>query len=99
MAREIRYLPAARRDVLDLLDYIQRDNPNATARFVNLIDDRLSLLARFPDLGYEVKDERLRRFGYRMLVVEDHVAFYVVKENAVEIRRVIHGSRRYEFLI
>lgn len=99
MDREVRYLPAARRDMLDILDYIQRDSPGAAERFVGLIDDRISLLGRFPEMGREIKDERLRRLGYRILVIEDYVAFYVIKESAVEIRRVMHGGRRYEFLV
>lgn len=99
MDREIRYLPAARRDLLDLLDYIRRDNPGAAARFVDLVEERISLLARFPEMGREVRDERLRGSGYRMLVVEDYLVFYVLRENTVEIRRVIHGSRRYDFLL
>ncbi len=99
MEKEVRYLPAARRDLLDILDYIQRDSPAAAARFVDLIDERLALLARFPEMGRQAKDERLARFGYRVLVAEEYLVFYVVKERTVEIRRIIHGRRRYEFLL
>lgn len=97
MDREVRYLPAARRDLLEILDYIQKDNPAAATRFIDLVDERVSRLGRFPEMGREIKDERLRRLGYRMLVVENYLAF-VVRDDAVEIRRVIHGARRYEFL-
>jgi len=33
------------------------------------------------------------------LVVDKYLVFYVVKSKTVQIRRVIHGARQYEFLI
>ena len=36
---------------------------------------------------------------YVFCFVDDYLVFYVVKEKEVEIRRIIHGRRRYEFLI
>jgi hypothetical protein len=36
--------------------------------------------------------------GYRMLVVDKYLVFYVVKK-IIQIRRVIHGARRYSFLL
>lgn len=100
MDGEVRYLPVARRDMLDILDYIRRDSRSAAGRFVDIFDDRISLLARFPKMGREIKkDERLSRLGYRKLLIEDCIVLYVIKESAVEIRRVIHGSPRYEFLM
>jgi plasmid stabilization system protein ParE len=38
-------------------------------------------------------------FGYRMLVIGNYLAFYVIRGNIIEIRRVIHGSRKYSFLM
>jgi hypothetical protein len=37
--------------------------------------------------------------GYRMLVVDKYLVFYVVKKKIIQIRRVIHGARRYSFLL
>jgi toxin ParE1/3/4 len=33
-----------------------------------------------------------------MLVVGNYVVFYVVFGGVVEIRRILHGKRRYDFL-
>jgi len=33
------------------------------------------------------------------LVIGNYLVFYVIKGKTVEIRRILHGQRRYDFLI
>jgi len=58
-----------------------------------------SHLASNPFLGVIPKDERLKKLGYRMLIVDKYLVFFVVKTKTVQIRRIIHGARRYGFLL
>ncbi|HMF30099.1 MAG TPA: type II toxin-antitoxin system RelE/ParE family toxin [Candidatus Lokiarchaeia archaeon] len=95
----IEYLPIAQEDLNDIIDYIQKDNPDAAKSFADRLDKAVSNLARFPKSGHVPNDERLQNLGYRMLVIDKYLVFYFIKENLVEIRRIIHGSRRYSFLL
>jgi len=95
----IEYLPVAEEDLLDIFDYIKDDNPGATSDFIERMDESISKLALFPELGMVPKDDHLRRMGYRMLIIDDYLVFYVLFDEIVEIRRIIHGSRRYSFLV
>lgn len=47
------------------------------------------------------KDNLLQYKGYRILIIQSYLVFYVIKENflEVEIRRIIHGKRKYVFLL
>ena len=94
----IEYLPIAQQDLEEIFDYIKKDNINATASLIDEIDEKISQLAQFPYLGTIPKDERLEKLGYRMLIVRKYLVFYVVKESVIEIRRILHGRRRYGFL-
>jgi plasmid stabilization system protein ParE len=96
---DVRYLPAAEQDLLDILDYIGRDNPDAARSFVDRVEQAIGRLAVFPRSGPQPRDARLRRLGYRILVVDDYLVFYVLIRRTVQVRRVIHGSRRYDFLL
>jgi len=96
---KIRYLPIAQRDLLEILEYIRLDNPSAALDMLNRFDEAIVKLGEFPYLGSVPKDHRLRLLGYRMLVVGNYLVFYVVINDTVEIRRIIHGKRRYEFLL
>jgi addiction module RelE/StbE family toxin len=96
---EIRYLSSAQRDLHDIFDYVQRDNPQAAVALLEQFDKTIAHLAVHPLMGLIPKDERLRRLGYRMLTVEKYLVFYVIKNESVQIRRIIHGARQYQFLL
>lgn len=89
----IRYLPAAESDLADIYRWIVKDSPARAASFLERIDKRIGNLAAHPNLGRVPKHPKLQEAGYRVLMIEPYLAFYVVRERAIEIHRVIHGSR------
>ena len=95
----VEYLPAAQQDLSDLLDYIARDNPRAARGFVDRSERTVGRLAQFPRSGRRPRDPRLDRLGYRVLVIDDYLVFYVIRRRTVQVRRVIHGARRFDFLL
>jgi len=96
---KIEYLPIAQSDLNEIFDYIQIDAPESAMDVLNEFDSKITLLSSFPQMGTIPKDERLMRLGYRMLVIRNYVVFYVITEDVIEIRRVIHGNRNYSFLL
>ena len=95
----MRYLSSAQRDLFEILEYIKKDRPGAASGVMDKFDKSIGNLAATPELGIIPKDERLKRLGYRVLVVDKYLVFYVLKPKTVQIRRVIHGARRYSFLL
>ncbi len=97
----IEYLPIAESDIEDIVNYISTDNPSAGIKILDEFDVIISKLSSFPKLGPLPKDEILKRLGYRVLVIGNYLVFYAIKEEEkiVEIRRIIHGSRKYSFLL
>ena len=96
---EIRYLPAAEKDLTNILEYIKKDNPSAALKLINEIDETISRLEEFPNMGGIRKDLRLKSLNYRMLIVGNYLVFYTATNNVVEIRRILHGKRKYSFLL
>ena len=39
------------------------------------------------------------KYAFRVLVCGDYLVFYVVKEAFIQVRRVVHGKRKYGFLL
>lgn len=97
--RAVVYLPSAQRDLLEAFEYIRKDSPERAAAWLKRIDEALGHLSAFPRSGMVPKDPRLATRGYRMVVIDQHLAFYVVLPRCVEVRRILHGRRRYGFLI
>jgi addiction module RelE/StbE family toxin len=94
----LRYLPIAQQDLLSILDWIAEDSPNRAASFVDELDRRIGSLEQHPLLGRIPRHRRLRAFGYRVLIVESYLMFYVVRGRSIEIHRVVHGSRDLDHL-
>jgi addiction module RelE/StbE family toxin len=96
---EIRYLETAIRDLEDIFDYIAKDRPAAAVSLLDKLDHTISQLADFPEIGVVPKDDRLKRLGYRLLIIENYLVFYVIKFETIQIRRIIHGAIKYGFLV
>ncbi len=95
----LRYLPAAIDDLVSIFDWIANDSKVRAAAFVDEIDQRIGRLQTHPLLGYIPRDDKLRNAGYRVLVIESYLVFYLVRGRRVEIHRVVHGSRNLEDII
>ncbi|MEI6258997.1 MAG: type II toxin-antitoxin system RelE/ParE family toxin [Deltaproteobacteria bacterium] len=95
---EIRYLATAERDMDDIFEYIMKDNPGVAASLLEEIDRSISHLSYNPELGVVPKDDRLKKLGYRVLIIKKYLVFYVIKNESIQIRRILHGARQYGFL-
>ncbi|MEW6228275.1 MAG: type II toxin-antitoxin system RelE/ParE family toxin [Bacillota bacterium] len=95
----VEYLPVAQRDLTEIIEYIQVDSPTAAIRLLDEIDEAISRLEEFPLIGHVPNDPRLKALNYRILVVGNYLVFCVVADDVIEIRRVLHGKRQYEFLL
>jgi addiction module RelE/StbE family toxin len=98
---DIRYLQTAEADLEAIFDYILVDNSPAAVSMLEKFDHAISRLAVNPEIGADPKDDRLRKPGYRVLVVGDYLVFYVVKSRTrtVQIRRIVHGARQHSLLL
>ena len=80
----------AETDVAEILEYLEERSPQAAELLAKAIDDRCSLLSQLPLMG-RTREELAP--GLRSVVVEPYVLFYRVTATAVEILRILHGSR------
>ncbi|HTC19992.1 MAG TPA: type II toxin-antitoxin system RelE/ParE family toxin [bacterium] len=87
------YLPIAQDDLTAIVDWIAKDNPSHALAFVEALAKRIGHLESHPLMGRVPRHEKLKRLGYRFLVLEDYLVFYAVHGHSVEIHRVLHGSR------
>jgi toxin ParE1/3/4 len=95
---KIEYLPIAEQDIIEIVEYIMADNPNAALLMASRFDSAISALELYPQSGVTPQDIRLQSLNYRMLIVDNYIVFYVFNNEFVEIRRILHGKRKYNFL-
>jgi toxin ParE1/3/4 len=88
-------LPQAQEDLLDTWVRIAADSPFHADRFLDLLGDKMQLLADAPGIGRS----RAELFpGLRSLPVGNYVIFYCQVSTGIEIVRVLHGARDIEAL-
>ena len=95
----LRYLPSAQADLVSIFDCIAQDSPNRASSFVDKLDRRIGALEQHPSLGRSPRHPRLREDGYRVLIIEAYLVFYIVRGREIEIHRVVHGSRNLDHLV
>ena len=88
----VRWLRMALANLNAEAEYIARDDPAAAARVVTAINRAVQNLRRYPSLGGPG-----RVIGTRELVVPGtpYIVPYRVRNDAVEVLRVFHGTRRW----
>ena len=87
----------ARRDALDIWNYIAKDSESAADRFIDRLTHHFRVLGDAPHAG-RARDEI--RAGYRSFPVGEYLIFYRVREPGVQIMHIVHGRRnlaRYPF--
>ncbi|WP_242861752.1 type II toxin-antitoxin system RelE/ParE family toxin [Bittarella massiliensis (ex Durand et al. 2017)] len=96
---KIRYTPLAFEDLDSIDTYISKTlyNEAAAIRLLDQMEQSISRLEQYPYTGPEVEDVYLASKGYRKLVVENYLIFYLVNklEKEVFIMRVLFGAREY----
>jgi len=96
--RVVRLRPEARRDLLEISEYllIESGSEAVSARFLAAVESTLSLLAEHPLIGTRYVAVPVDLAGLRAFVVSafpHYMVFYLPVDKAVDVIRVLHGAR------
>jgi toxin ParE1/3/4 len=89
---QIKWLGEAISDLVEIRKYIAADKPKTANKVAGLIRKSVELLAEHPDIGRPGRVE-----GTRELIISalPYVIPYRVKNNNIEILRVLHAARKW----
>lgn len=88
---EVRLTPAARKQLLDALDYLRRDRPAAAHRLLDRVEATLSRLSDFPQSGRPIHE--FPDLPYREVVLAPYRLFYRVVGETVWVVAVWHDRQ------
>ena len=93
----------AENDLRDIARYIsfQLLAPATALNMMKTIRREISKLGTNAFIHPLVKDERLAVMGYRLLVIKNYIAFYIVNEaeKTIDVDRVLYGRRDWQQLL
>lgn len=82
--------PLAAADILDIWEYIAEDSIEQADRWVDLLDEKLGLIATQPLMGRS-RDELAP--GMRSFPFGRYVIFYIPIADEIDVVRVLHSAR------
>lgn len=80
-------------DVEEIFEYIASDALETAVELLDKFDASILHFESFLEMGTVAKNRRLANKGYRLLVIEGYLVFYVVLGDKVEIRRIVSGKK------
>ncbi len=96
---KVQIFPAAKQDFLDVIEYLNTLSADAALRYYNKLTEGIALLSCMPNRCAKPRDLALAAKGYRYLMVENYLVFFVVIGDVVQIRRIIYAKRNYQSIL
>jgi plasmid stabilization system protein ParE len=89
----------AKTDLKDLVGYLNTLAPQDAIKYYDPIVAEIYSLAEMPKQCSFVQDIVLKAKGYRYLIADSYIVYFVVKPNTVQIRRILYCNRNYQGLM
>jgi plasmid stabilization system protein ParE len=86
----LRLSPCVPGDLEEIAEYIAQDSPRHAARMLRLLRARMKEIAKQPKI-YRLRPELGAEA--RLATAGNYVILFRIRQNAVRIERVVHGSR------
>ncbi len=86
---KLRFSGQAKEDLIDLWEYIAVHDELAADRYLDCVFERSGELLVHPELGRPRPEVYT---GIRSLLCRNHLIFYRVGTEAIEVLRILHGS-------
>ena len=91
--KPVRWAYAARADLLEALEHIVDESPQAAWDFLEEVESAAASLGTFPERGTRVRE--VIAADLRQVLVGRYRLIYRVEADAVGIARLIHGARDF----
>lgn len=98
---QLKIFPMAQLDMEQIFDYIAVElcNPTAAIGQINDFEKAFDNICTFPESCPYINNEYVKEKSLRKLFVNNYIAFYRVRDNEIQIVRVLYGMRNYEALL
>lgn len=98
---KINIMQIAQDDMKAIVAHIRINDPDAAIGMYEKIKASIGKLANFPLMGPVPLDIKIAGQGYRMIVVDPYLVFYilVMEDNTVEVHRVLHGKQDFPHIL
>lgn len=94
---DIEYSKEAKQDLIGIKQYIKYNlqEPETAQSLILKIREEISNLKNNPEIHSVIDDDIIRKQEIRKLIVDNYIVFYRIKNNNIEIVRIMYGRRNW----
>ena len=93
----IEYSKDSKQDLIEIKRYIKYNlqEPVTANKLIDKIKKEIEKLTDNPEIYSIIDDDLIKKLKIRKITVDNYMIFYRVKENSVEIVRIMYGKRNW----
>lgn len=98
---QIRYLPLFNKDLNNIIDYMiyTLRNETAATNFISELEKSIKQRAYNPQSYEKYKSTKKRRNTYYRIYVKNFTVFYTVRDDVMEVRRLLYSKRNFHKIV
>ena len=93
----IEYSKESKQDLMGIKQYIKNNlqEPEIAQKLIFKIRKEINALKNNPEIYAIINDDIIKRLEIRKLIVDNYIVFYRIKNNNIQIVRVMYGKRNW----
>lgn len=93
----IEYSKESKEDLVGIKQYIKYNlqEPETAQKLISKIRKEINNLKYNPKINSIIDDDIIKRIEIRKLIVDNYIVFYRIKNNSIEIVRIMYGRRNW----
>ena len=93
----IEYSKESKQDLIGIKQYIKYNlqEPEIAEKLISKIRKEINSLKDNPEVYAIIDDDIIKKLEIRKLIVDNYIVFYRIKDNNIQIVRVMYGRRNW----
>jgi addiction module RelE/StbE family toxin len=93
----IEYSKESKQDLIGIKQYIKYNlqEPETAQKLISKIRNEINNVKNNPEIYAIIDDELIKKLEIRKMIVDNYIIFYRIKNNNIEIVRVMYGRRNW----
>ena len=91
------YSEEAKQDLINIKSYIKYNlkEPKIAEELISKIKNEVETLKSNPESFALIDEEYIKRMEMRKIIIKNHIIFYIINNNNVEIVRIMNSRRNW----
>lgn len=97
----IEYSKESKEDLIEIKQYIKYNlqEPEIAQKLISKIRKEINALKNNPEAYSIIDEDMIKRLEIRKLIVDNYIVFYRIRNNNIQIVRIMYGRRNWVELL